>query len=182
MELGKTLYVTNRKAWRLWLAKHHKTEKEIWFVYYKKHTAKPRISYNDAVDEALCFGWIDSTIKKVDEKRTAQRFTPRKENSQWSEMNKERARRLIKAGKMTKAGKAKIKCSLNEKFDVSKDILKELKQNTLVWNNFKKFQLSYKRIRIGFIEDARKRPAEFQKRLNYFIKMTRKNKQFGMVK
>ncbi len=182
MELGKTLYVTNRKAWRLWLAKHHKTEKEIWFVYYKKHTAKPRISYNDAVDEALCFGWIDSTIKKVDEERTAQRFTPRRENSQWSEMNKERARRLIKAGKMTKAGQVKIKDNLDEKFVVPEDILKELKQDSLVWNNFANFPLSYKRIRIGYLDDSRKRPEEFKKRLIYFIKMTRQNKQFGMVR
>ncbi len=182
MEIGKTLYVTERKAWRSWLAEHHKSEKKIWLVYYKKQSKKLRIPYNDAVDEALCYGWIDSTVKGIDEEKTAQRFTPRREKSLWSELNKERARRLIKAGKMTKVGLAKIKCNLNEKFVVLPDILKELKQDKAVWKNFKKFSLSYKRIRIGFIEDSRKRPVEFQKRLSYFIRMTRKNKQYGMVK
>lgn len=182
MELGKTLYVTNRKAWRSWLAEHHKTEKEIWLVYYKKNSKKRSIPYNDAVEEALCYGWIDSTVKRIGEESRAQRFTPRRENSPWSEMNKERARRLIKKGRMAKAGQAKIKDGLNEKFVVPKGILKAIKQDSVVWNNFKKFPLSYKRIRIGFIEGARKRPTEFQKRLDYFVKMTRQNKQFGMVK
>ncbi|MCX6802286.1 MAG: YdeI/OmpD-associated family protein [Candidatus Diapherotrites archaeon] len=181
MEIGKTLYATERKAWRAWLAEHHSTEKEIWLVYCKKHTGKPRIPYNDAVEEALCYGWIDSTGKKVDDDRTAQRFSPRREKSPLSEMNKERARRLIKSGKMTEAGLAKIRRWLNEKFVAPKDILEELKQDALVWKNFKKFPASYRTIRLGFIEGARKRPAEFRKRLNYFIKKTRQNKKFGMV-
>ena len=182
MELKETLYVTNRKDWRSWLAKHHKNKKEIWLIYYKKHSGKPRIPYNDAVDEALCYGWIDSIVKKVDEERTAQRFTPRKEKSSWSEMNKERARRLIKAKKMTTAGLAKVTVNLDEKFVVPKDILRELKKDNLVWKNFQKFPLSYKRIRIGYIDGSRSQPDEFQKRLNYFIKKTKQNKQFGMVK
>ncbi|MFH1587245.1 MAG: YdeI/OmpD-associated family protein [Candidatus Diapherotrites archaeon] len=182
MEIGKTLYVTDRKAWRSWLAKNHKTEKELWLIYYKKHSNKPRIPYNDAVDEALCYGWIDSIVKRIDEERTAQRFTPRREKSPWSEMNKERARRLIKAGKMTKAGLAKIKDNLDEKFVLPENIRKALKSDSETWENFSKFPPSYKRIRIGFIEGARKRPAEFRKRLDYFIKMTKKGKQFGMVK
>jgi uncharacterized protein YdeI (YjbR/CyaY-like superfamily) len=182
MEIGKTLYVTNRKDWRSWLANNHKTEREIWLVFYKKNSKKKNIPYNDAVEEALCFGWIDSTVKKIDEESRAQRFTPRRKNSPWSEMNKERVRRLKKAGKMTKAGLAKINGGLNEKFAIPKDILKAIKQDLLAWKNFKKFPLSYKRIRIGFIEGARKRPVEFQKRLLYFVRMTRKNKQFGMVK
>ena len=97
MELGETLYVTTRTEWRSWLQEHHTTEREIWLVYYKKHTAKPRIPYNDAVEEALCYGWIDSTVKKLDDDRFAQRFTPRKHgsNSKLSEMNKERIRQLI---------------------------------------------------------------------------------------
>jgi uncharacterized protein YdeI (YjbR/CyaY-like superfamily) len=182
MEIGQTLYVTERAAWRAWLAGHHGTEKEIWLVYYKKHTGKPRIPYNDAVEEALCYGWIDSTVKKADEERTAQRFSPRRQKSRLSEMNRERARRLIKAGKMTEAGLAKIGGYLKEKFVAPKDILEELKQDALAWKNFKKFPAPYKRIRLGFIEGARERPAEFRKRLNYFIKMTRQNKKFGMVR
>ncbi|MEY2485097.1 MAG: hypothetical protein QOH39_745 [Verrucomicrobiota bacterium] len=97
MKLGKTLYVTNRKARRAWLAKHHARKKEIWLIYYKKHTGQRRIPYDDAVEEALCYGWIDSTLKRLDEDRTAQRFSPRRPKSFLSETNKERARRLIKA-------------------------------------------------------------------------------------
>jgi len=78
MQITKTLYVTNPKDWRMWLKANYKTEKEIWLVYYKKETGKPPIEYNDAVEEALCFGWIDSIIKKLDDERTVQRFSLRK--------------------------------------------------------------------------------------------------------
>src|SRR5688572_2952338 len=95
MEITKTLYVTQAKDWRKWLKKHYKTEKEIWLVYYKKETGKPRIEYNDAVEQALCFGWIDSIIKKIDDERTAQRFSPRKPKSSYSQANIERLRYLV---------------------------------------------------------------------------------------
>ena len=78
MQITKTLYVIERYEWRAWLAKHHDTEKDIWLIYYKKQSGEPRIPYNDAVEEALCFGWIDSTVKGIDENKYAQRFSPRK--------------------------------------------------------------------------------------------------------
>ncbi len=109
MNIGKTLYVTNRKEWRKWFSKNYDKEKEIWLIYYKKTTGKPTISYNDAVEEALCFGWIDSIEKGIDRETFAGRFTPRKEKSNLSESNKERIKKLIKEGKMTKAGLEKIK-------------------------------------------------------------------------
>jgi uncharacterized protein YdeI (YjbR/CyaY-like superfamily) len=90
MKLGQTLYVSNRKAWRAWLRRNHAREKEIWLIYDKKHSSKPRIPYNDAVEEALCYGWIDSTIKRIDHNRMAQRFSPRRAKSVLSETNKER--------------------------------------------------------------------------------------------
>jgi uncharacterized protein YdeI (YjbR/CyaY-like superfamily) len=92
MDIGKTLYVTDRKDWRDWLARNHMTESEIWLVYYRKLTGKPRIPYNDAVEEALCYGWIDSQQKGIDEERFAQRFSPRRPKSALSEMNRERIR------------------------------------------------------------------------------------------
>ncbi|HZQ08079.1 MAG TPA: hypothetical protein VFD70_15960, partial [Anaerolineae bacterium] len=104
MKISKTLYVTNRKQWRAWLAKHHKTEPEIWLIYYRKASGKPRIPYNDAVEEALCYGWIDSTNKTLDKDRLVQRFSPRRQGSKLSPMNMERVRRLIAAKKMTRAG------------------------------------------------------------------------------
>src|SRR2546430_8183879 len=112
MEIGTTLYVKGRREWRAWLARHHQTASEIWLIYYKKHTGKPRIPYDDAVEEALCYGWIDSIVMRVDEERTAQRFSPRRPKSFLSETNKERARRLIKAKKMTRFGLTKIQAQL----------------------------------------------------------------------
>ena len=87
MDISQTLHVTNREDWRAWLKKHYKTEKEIWLVYYKKATGKPRIEYNDAVEEALCFGWIDSKIHPIDDDFYMQVFTPRKPKSAWSTLN-----------------------------------------------------------------------------------------------
>lgn len=104
MEIAKTFYARDRKEWREWLSKNHDKEKEIWLIYYKKASGKKSISYNDAVEEALCFGWIDSIEKSLDSERFAGRFTPRKPNSNWSKSNRERVKRLIREGKMTEAG------------------------------------------------------------------------------
>ena len=179
MEITKTLRVTNRQDWRKWLKNHYKTAKEIWLVYYKKETGKPRIVYNDAVEEALCFGWIDSTVKTLDEKRTAQRFSPRKPNSKYSQANKERLRKLVKQRKVIKEVLATLGDILEEKFEIPEDILEAIKANSMAWRNFQKFSEPYKRIRISFIDGARKRRAEFEKRLRYFIQMSEKDKQYG---
>lgn len=179
MKVTKTLHVTKRKDWRKWLREHHKTEKEIWLVYYKKSTGKPRIEYNDAVEEALCFGWIDSTLKALDEKRNAQRFSPRKLGSKYSPANKERLRKLLKQRKVIKEVREALGQILEEEFKIPDDILKAIKANKEAWKHFQNFSEPYKRIRIGFIQGARNRPDEFQKRLRYFIKMTEKNKQYG---
>lgn len=100
MKITNMLYVTNRKDWRTWLGKNHDIEKEVWLIYYKKHTETARIPYDDAVEEAICFGWIDSTVKKIDEDRYAQKFTPRKGRSKWSQKNIKRAEKMIQEGKM----------------------------------------------------------------------------------
>ena len=181
MEIGKTLYVTERSDWREWLSTNHGTEKEIWLIGYRKDAGKPSLPYNDAVEEALCFGWIDSTVKKIDAERNAQRYTPRRPNSPFSEMNKERMRRLIAAGLMTPAGLAAAGDLSTENFTIAEDILQALKADAQVWQNFRAFPESYQRIRVGWIEGARKRPADFEKRLRYFIKMTAANKKYGMV-
>jgi uncharacterized protein YdeI (YjbR/CyaY-like superfamily) len=108
----KTLHVTKRRDWRAWLKSHHETEKEIWLIFHKKHTGKGRLAYDDAVEEAICFGWIDSIIKRRDEQTYVQKFTPRNLNSRWSSLNVERAKKMIAAGLMTAAGLAKIDPSL----------------------------------------------------------------------
>ncbi len=189
MNLGKTFYAKNRKEWRAWLAQHHRAAPEIWLVYYKKESGKPRIPYNHAVEEALCYGWIDSLLKPIDARRYAQRFSPRKPTSVLSAMNRERVRRLITAKRMTKAGLASISHVFDHKRDTKRkvsakipaDIVRVLKRDPAVWKNFQRFPESYKRIRIGWIVAARRRMAIFRQRLSYFIKMTAKNKRFGMV-
>lgn len=186
MEISKTLYVTNREDWRAWLAENYNQEKEIWLIYFKKSSGKPRIPYNDAVEEALCFGWIDSIIKKIDEEKFAQRFSPRNRGSVLSEMNRQRIRKLILEKKMTQLGLDAVSHAFNpeeEKFLISEDILKAIKKDRLAWENFQNLPASYKRIRIAYIEHSRKRgEKEFNKRLNNFIKLTAKNKRFGFVR
>jgi len=100
MEITETLYVTDRADWRKWLAANYKSKKEIWLVYYKKATGKPTIAYNDAVEEALCFGWIDSIEKGIDAEKFAGRFTPRNPKTPYSESNKTRLRKLLAEGKV----------------------------------------------------------------------------------
>ena len=186
MEIGKTLYVADREQWRAWLAEYHDKEQEIWLIYYKKGSGKPRIPYNDAVEEALCYGWIDSIVKGIDDKKYTQRFTPRKPKSNLSAMNRERVHRLLEQGKMTDAGLAAIKHVFDASEqpaepEIAPDIVQALQQDRETWQNFQGFPDSYKRIRIAFIEGARSRPEMFEQRLRYFLKMTAQNKRFGMV-
>ncbi len=189
MEIGTTLYVKDRRQWRSWLARHHRTAPEIWLIYYKKHSGKPRIPYSDAVEEALCYGWIDSITKPVDEDRWTQRFSPRRPSSRLSEMNRERVRRLIAARRMTKAGLERIAhvfdhtrdTKRNLKWRIPPDILTAIKRDRTAWKHFEKFPESYKRIRIGWIDAARRRPEILRQRLRHFLKMTAQNKRFGMV-
>lgn len=189
MNLGKTLYVENREKWHSWLSKNHKTESEIWLIYYYKKTGKPRISYDDAVMEALCFGWIDSILKKIDTERFAQRFSPRKPKSELSQMNKERIRELIKEKKMTEWGMKAIAHVFNEKTDrtdnfiIPLDILKKLKANKDAWEYFQKMPSSYQRIRIAYIESRKRQSINMHKKsLDHFIEMTAKNKRIEFVR
>ncbi len=179
MEISNSIYVKTRGEWRKWLEKNHDKEKDIWLIYYKVASGKPRIPYHEAVEEALCYGWIDSISKGIDEERLAQRFSPRKAKSNWSMLNLERMKKLIANGFMTPAG-LKYYPGPTE-FQIPKDILKEIKKDIETWNNFHTFDKSYQTIRVGFIEGARNRPEEFQKRLNYFLKMTKQGKKFGMM-
>jgi uncharacterized protein YdeI (YjbR/CyaY-like superfamily) len=108
MEIGETIYVTTREEFREWLEKNHRIKKEIWLIQYKKFTQKPSIPYVEAVEEAICFGWIDGFEKGMDDQRYAKRFTPRRQKSNWTDTNIERAQKMIEEGKMTEAGLAKM--------------------------------------------------------------------------
>lgn len=112
MEIGETLYVTTRQDFRRWLQTHHADRSEIWLVRYKKASGKPSLDYVHAVEEAICFGWIDNIEKSIDSQRYALRFSPRRARSNWTETNIERARRMITQGKMRAAGRKTLPASL----------------------------------------------------------------------
>lgn len=175
----KTLYVANRKDWRAWLEMNFDKEKEIWLVYPNKSSGKPRILYNDAVEEALCFGWIDSIVKSLNKNGSAQRFSPRNPKSSYSQANKERLKWLFQKNLLHPSMLDTAKRIVEEKFLFPPDIINAIKSDNIAWENYQRFSPSYKRIRIAYIDAARNRPEEFQKRLANFIQKTSENKQIG---
>jgi uncharacterized protein YdeI (YjbR/CyaY-like superfamily) len=180
MKKGTTmpvLFASTRQEWRAWLKKNYQAQREIWLAYPKRHTGRARILYNDAVEEALCFGWIDSTVRALDRDHYAQRFSPRRANSAYSQANLERLHRLIRGKKVIPA--IAHQAPRPQHFTFPEDIMNEIRKNKAAWKNYQKFSGSYKRIRIAFIHRARRRPAEFKKRLQHFIEMTEKGKPFG---
>jgi len=184
------LYVTSRSAWREWLRENHDVRREVWLIYYKKPTGKPSIPYDDSVEEALCFGWIDSIIKKLDEERFARKFTPRKPKSRWSETNKERARRMMRNGKMAEAGLAKIKEAKKsgewsrtppkrKELVISPYMKAALARNKKARENFDNLAKSYRRQYVGWISSA-KREETRKRRLAEVIRLLEKNERLGM--
>jgi uncharacterized protein YdeI (YjbR/CyaY-like superfamily) len=183
VEVGQKLHARTRSAWRTWLQRNHARRKEIWLVFHAKASGKASVAYNDAVDEALCFGWIDSQVKKLGPDSRAQRFTPRRKGSPVSEMNKARARRLVRERRMTSAGRAALGTALRrERLVVAPDVQRALRAAPGAWARFERFPAAYKRIRLGFVEGARGRPEIFATRLRYFVRMTAEGKRFGMVR
>jgi hypothetical protein len=173
------LQIDNRKAFRRWLALHADNENECWVELKRgRPAADDRFYYLDAVEEALCFGWIDSTYKLINGKRM-QRFTPRKKNSPWTELNKERVRRLEKLGLMTEAGRAVLPAMGVRSFKVDPDIETALIK-ARVWSRFKSFPSLYRRVRAGNIAFYKKRnPAMYEKALFHLITETKKGKMYG---
>lgn len=176
MEEPKIFYTSERKAWRSWLAENFEREKEIWFIFPMQKSGEKSLSYNDAVEEALCFGWIDSTIKHIDPLHRAQRFTPRRKGSPYSRPNIERLIWLNGQSLLHPRIKESVLPLISEPYIFPDDILIALKDDEKAWENYLKFPEPYKRIRIAYIDAARKRPEEFQKRLANFIAKTRENK------
>lgn len=173
------LYVTSREEWRDWLTANSDTKPEIWLISYLKHTGRPSVPYNSAVEEALCFGWIDSIRKGVDEERTAQRYSPRKPGSSYSQTNKERLARLLSAGKVIPSVVESLGDVRPENYQIPDDLLSALRANEEAWLFFLGTSPSYQRIRAAYIDGARDRPAEFKKRLDNLVDKSAKGKQFG---
>jgi uncharacterized protein YdeI (YjbR/CyaY-like superfamily) len=172
----KTLKIKTRTEWRNWLQKNFNIENEVWLIYAKKSTGEQRIQYNDAVEEALCFGWIDSTNKTLDKDYTIQRFTPRQTKSNYSQPNKERLKWLAENNLIHSSILKSVQEIISKEYVFPKDILDEIKKDKTAWTNYLKFSEPYKRIRIAYIDSAGKRPEEFTKRLTNFIQKTRDNK------
>lgn len=171
-----TKYFVDRKDWRKWLETNFETEDDIWLEYPLKNTGRKRILYNDAVEEALCFGWIDSTVKSLNEETSIQRFCKRRKNSSISEPNIERLKWLFENGLIHDSIRNDILKIIQQEFIFPEDIIAKLKSEKVVWENYQNFSEPYKRIRIAYIDSARKRPEEFEKRLSNFIDKTRQNK------
>jgi len=172
----ETKYFTNRQDWRKWLENNFETKNDIWLEYPLKKTGKQRILYNDAVEEALCFGWIDSTIKSLNKETAIQRFCKRRKNSTFSQPNIERLKWLNENNLIHQSIKEDVLKIIRQDFIFPKDILEQLKKEKPVWDNYQNFSESYKRIRIAYIDSARKKSVEFDKRLKNFIKKTKANK------
>lgn len=176
LKTNKTLNLKTRTEWRNWLQQNFNIENEVWLVYAKKSSDEQRIQYNDAVEEALCFGWIDSTNKTLDKDHTIQRFTPRQTKSSYSQPNKERLKWLVENNLIHHSFLKTVQEIISKEYVFPLDILDEIKKDKTAWKNYKDFSNSYKRIRIAYIDSARKRPEEFAKRLNNFIQKTQDNK------
>lgn len=179
MEITKSFAPSNLADWRNWLAKNHDREREVWLVYFKTGSGKTNIDYESSVEEALCFGWIDSIIQKIDEEKYARKFNPRRIESVWSQTNKRRIVKVIREGRMTKAGMAKVTFDVN-KVDISQPkpkrtlvkmpekIEEALKSRPKVWEAFRKIAPSLRRNYILWLSDAKK-PETFERRLQILV-------------
>lgn len=189
MGLVESLYVAGRDEWRVWLDKNYSIKSEVWLIFYKKHTGKLCVSYGDAVDEALCFGWIDSIVKRVDDERYLRKFTPRKRGSVWSEVNKRRVRRLIREGRMTEAGLAMVKEAkesgewfkrrVRNALKIPPFMEEALATNKKALENFNELKPSYRRNMVGWILSA-KREETRRRRLAEAIGVLERGEKLGL--
>lgn len=187
----KTLELKDRQAWREWLKTNHVREDEVWLIYYKKATGIPSLKYHDTLDEALCFGWVDSLIKKIDEERYARKFTPRREDSKWSLVNKTRAEELIQKGLMTEHGLIKIEAAKRsgswhtpvekpaQDFSMPEEFAEALRNNPRAEESFNNLAPTYQKQYLGWIMTA-KRSETKQKRIEESIKLLREGKRLGL--
>ena len=176
MEIIKTFYTSKREEWREWLSEHYETEREVWLVFPMQVSGECALSYNDAVEEALCFGWIDSTNKYLDPTHCARRFTPRRKGSAYSRPNIERLIWLDTQGMIHPSIRADVLPIIRAPYVFPEDILDAIRGDEMAWAHYQSFSEPYRRIRIAYIDAARARPEEFRKRLESFLRKTRDGK------
>jgi uncharacterized protein YdeI (YjbR/CyaY-like superfamily) len=181
----KLLNVRNRQEWRRWLREHHDSDSEIWLVFHKRNTSTRSFSYDDAVDEALCFGWIDSLVRRLDDSRYARKFTPRKADSKWSTSNRRRYADLESQGLLAAPGLRRPPTSRSG--DAPRPSLRKipsyiketLKTNPGAWEQFRNLAPSYQRAYIGWIESARRDETK-KKRLREALSLLSAGKKLGL--
>jgi len=190
-EITETYRARSRSAWRSWLRKNHQRKTEIWLLLYKKHVDKPGVSYPDAVEEALCFGWIDGILKRIDDESHVIRFSPRKPKSRWAESNKRRVADMIESGKMTRAGMALVEAakksgawddteSLDRPPPVPEDLAAALARNQRATHNFDRFAPGYRRDYVRWVLQAR-RPETRKRRIRDVVRRAARNEKPGMA-
>jgi uncharacterized protein YdeI (YjbR/CyaY-like superfamily) len=186
----RQLYLKTRSAWRKWLVLNHDKLAGVWLVFYKKHTGRPTLDYEAAVEEALCFGWIDSIIKKLDDQRYVRKMTPRKAQSQWSQLNRRRAEKLIREKRMCAPGLAKIKAakasgqwdSLDQvqiSLDLPEELAQALAQQPRAQAFFGQLAPSYRKQFIGWIAVAKQQSTR-DRRVKESMTLLKQGKKLGM--
>lgn len=184
------IYLSNRNDWRDWLAENHAVSQGVWLVYYKKHTGIERIAYDDAVEEALCFGWIDSTVRRLDDQRFCQKFVPRRDRSNWSALNRARGEKLIASGEMTAAGLAKIEAArasgawdkaLEDRVDrpVPPELKKTLAKDAKAAAAFRRWSPTQRKYLVNWVAGAKKAETR-ERRAAKAVQMLREGKKWGM--
>jgi uncharacterized protein YdeI (YjbR/CyaY-like superfamily) len=188
MEMTSTTCAADRNEWRAWLERHHATGTEIWLVYYKKNCGKPTVTYLESLEEALCFGWIDSLIQKIDDEKYARKFNPRHPGSKWSKLNRHLVAKLVKEGRMTEAGLAKVDFTLPEagaprpkrpELPLPDWLKAGLMISPKAWEYFNSLPPSHRREFIAWILDAKKKETR-QRRIREAIGRLERNERLGM--
>jgi uncharacterized protein YdeI (YjbR/CyaY-like superfamily) len=188
MKAQKSFRATDRQAWRAWLERNHATENEVWVIFPKKWTAEPCMSYEESVEEALCMGWIDSIIKRIDDETYARKFTPRTDNTNWSESNKRRVAKLIAEGRMTEVGLAKVsypnsdrppRPSRRKSVQLPPFMEQALQSNRRAWENFNRLAPSHQRNYVLWLSSA-KREETRVRRLHEAIRLLNENEKLRL--
>ena len=181
----------SRQAWRSWLEERHGTESEVWLIFYKVHTGKPTLTYNDAVEEALCFGWIDGVRRRIDDERYAHRFSPRRPASRWSATNRKRVQRMEKAGLMTPAGRRMTELAKKRgtwetserqpaiSLEMPAELAAKLQRNRKAAEFFDSLARSYRQQFIGWINSA-KREETRKRRVAETLELLTRGEKLGM--
>src|SRR5262245_47281361 len=181
----KTFQAESVEHWRQWLADHHDSESEVWLIFYKRHSGRTSIAYDDALDTGLCFGWVDSLVNRLDEERYARKFTPRKPDSRWSTINRKRYAQLKASGRLTQAGLNRAPTERTYEIrrpspsKVPQYIQEALRRHPAAWSYFESLAPSYRRVYIAWIDSAKQQATKLR-RLEEAIGLLASGKKLGL--